>query len=346
MRVGLLGLLDDYDEGKGQGIQRYMHEVYSRMKRDKSVQLEKAGYTKSVYPFGGGLSFLFGNMFADFGSYDIIHNMDQKPLLPMRKGKAIWVNTAHDFQPILAPQYNDTGLKEHVWQPIINYGMGRSLKADYMIARSSMTRDDAISLGYDREKITVISDGVDERYFTASKKVEHGGFVVGYLGAFRKRKNVMLAIEAMKHIDDRKIGLQIWGRQEFEYDSLATAAAADKRIRFRGFAPEEKIVQIYDSLDVFVFPSVFEGFGIPIIEAQARGVPVIVYKSSRIPSEVKKYCFEATDPEHMAQIIENLKAKGYNHNLRKRATAYARTFTWQKEAEETIRVYKKLVNDA
>jgi len=59
----------------------------------------------------------------------------------------------------------------------------------------------------------------------------------------------------------------------------------NERIKFIGFAPEEKIVDIYDSFDVFVFPILYEGFGMPIIEAQSRGLPVIIYKYGKIPKK-------------------------------------------------------------
>jgi len=117
----------------------------------------------------------------------------------------------------------------------------------------------------------------------------------------------------------------------------------NERIKFMGFAPEEKIVDIYDSFDAFVFPSLYEGFGLPILEAQARGLPVIIYKYAKIPKEVRRYCFEAESPEHMAQIIEQLKENGYDEKERKKAMEYARSFTWEKTAKMTLKVYKKVL---
>jgi glycosyltransferase involved in cell wall biosynthesis len=103
------------------------------------------------------------------------------------------------------------------------------------------------------------------------------------------------------------------------------------------------LINIYDSFDAFIFPSYHEGEGLPILEAQSRGLPVIIYKNGKIPKEVRKYCFEAESPEHMAQIIENIKENGYNEKLRKKATAYARSFTWEKTARETLKVYNKII---
>ncbi len=111
----------------------------------------------------------------------------------------------------------------------------------------------------------------------------------------------------------------------------------------KGYLKEENKLNAYDNFDAFVFPSLYEGLGYPILEAQARGLPVVIYKYGKVPKKVRKYCFEAESPEHMAQIIENLKEKGYNEKLRKKATAYARSFTWEKCAKETVEVYKTII---
>ncbi len=345
LRVGLLGLKKEYDNTVGQGIQKYMYQMYSRLKGRKDVEVEVAEYN-DTFPFmGSGISFMLGNMFKDFSSYDIIHSLDQKPLLALRKGNAKLVVTAHDFQPLLAPQYNDTGIKEILWNPIIQLGMRLSLRADHMIARSKLTHRDAIRLGYDKNKITIINDGVDERFFRKAAAKKGHGFRVGYIGALRKRKNVEFAIEAFKRFGNRKASFEIWGKKQFLYSKLESMASEDKRIRMMGLAPEQRLVEVYDSFDAFVFPSFYEGFGIPIIEAQARGLPVIIYKHGKMTDEVKKYCFEAEDEDHMAQILEDISTNGYNDSRRKKAIEYARGFTWQKEADETLALYKKLVKN-
>jgi glycosyltransferase involved in cell wall biosynthesis len=110
-----------------------------------------------------------------------------------------------------------------------------------------------------------------------------------------------------------------------------------------GFAPENKKISIYDSFNCFVFPSHYEGFGIPILEAQARGLPVIIYKYGKIPKEVRKYCFEAENPEHMAQIINSIRINGYNEKQQKKATEYARSFTWERCAKGTLDVYRMVL---
>jgi glycosyltransferase involved in cell wall biosynthesis len=113
-----------------------------------------------------------------------------------------------------------------------------------------------------------------------------------------------------------------------------------------GFAQESRMAQIYDRFDAFVFPSLHEGFGIPILEAQARGLPVIIYKYGKIPKEVRTYCLEAEDAEGAARIIRGLREHGYDEKLRKKATAYARSFRWSKTARATLEVYREVLRAA
>ncbi|MFP3191157.1 MAG: glycosyltransferase, partial [Thermoproteota archaeon] len=89
-----------------------------------------------------------------------------------------------------------------------------------------------------------------------------------------KRKNVGFAVKALNLIEDPEVKFEIWG--DGPESIYLKQLAQNRNIVFRGFAPEEKIVNIYDSFDAFVFPSYYEGFGLEILEAQARGLPVII----------------------------------------------------------------------
>ena len=149
-------------------------------------------------------------------------------------------------------------------------------------------------------------------------------------------------IKAANTIKSKNIFFDIWGKKEFEYEYLVRISK-NKNINFKGFAPEKNLIDIYDSFNAFIFPSYHEGEGLPILEAQSRGLPVIIYKYGKTPKEVKKYCFEAESPEHMAQIINDLKENGYNKKLRKKATEYARSFTWERCARETFNIYQMVL---
>jgi len=345
MKVALLGLKGDFTPATGGGIQRYMFELYTNLIKI-SNNIEKVEF-KPIKFIGTGISFAIKTFFADFSKYDILHNLMPIPFLGHKDSKNVLITTAHDFQPILYPQFTfDHGatIKDKLWLRLVIYpGFKSTLSSDYLICNSTQTKEEAIKLGFSGDKIFVANLGVDKRFFKPTKLENNKNrFTVGYLGALRKRKNLEFVVRAANLINDKSIFFDIWGKKEYEYEYLKSIGK-NKNIQFRGFAAENKIVDIYDSFDVFIFPSYHEGFGMPILEAQARGLPVIIYKYGKIPREVRKYCFEAESSEHIAQIIEQLKENGYNEKKRKKAMGYARSFTWEKTARKTLEVYEKVL---
>ena len=346
MRVALLGMKGDFARGSGEGIRRYMYELYTNLiqiaGQNKIDKIESN--TNAI--FGTLQSAIFKLSPNKFSDYDIIHNLYFEPLYKINNSNLISLHTFHDFQPILAPELNSdkVGLINKIWlNEVIIKGLKIGLESDYAIAVSSLTKKDAVKLGYKRDKIFVIGNGLDDKYIkTPIKGKTKNKFRVGYIGAFRARKNFRFAFEAFGNIDDENISFDVFGSEEYQYKLFSEKAKNNKHIKFNGFAPQNRLINIYDSFDVFVFPSLYEGFGIPIIEAQARGLPVIIYKKGKIPDEVRRYCFEANSPEHMAQIISDIKNNGYNEKKKERATRYARGFTWKKSAEKTLEVYQKI----
>ncbi|MEM3715373.1 MAG: glycosyltransferase [Nitrososphaeria archaeon] len=348
MKIALLGIKGDFSPRVGKGPQRYMFELYTNMHRQIKdvIKIEFS----PIRLIGIGPSFGIKTLFKNFNNYDIVHNLNTAPFFNYKYHRSyILITTAHDFQPLLYPKPNfehSTKLKERLWLELVaKQGMYAALRSDYITCNSTQTKEEAIKLGFDKDKAFVVNLGIDDRFKEKIMyKKRSNEFKVGYIGSMAKRKNLEFAISAMNKLKDRKIYFDIWGKKEFEYNYLIQIIK-NKNIRFMGFAPEQRLINIYDSFDAFVFPSYHEGEGLPILEAQARGLPVIIYKYGKIPKEVRKYCFEAESPEHMAQIIEDLKENGYNEKLRKKATEYARSFTWERTAKETLKVYEKVITE-
>jgi glycosyltransferase involved in cell wall biosynthesis len=337
LKIGYISL--ERFEKQGQGIPRYVTMLYKHLiKIDEKDTIDKLLY-KSLPLIGEGLSLELKSFFSNYDRYDIIHN----PIgfIPIHRiGKAKYVVTVHDTKQIYP-----NSVKSKIWQHlVVDRGLDYTLrKADFIITNSTQTREEVIKLGFNKNKIAIANLGLDERFTknTQNKSIKRANiFKVGYLGAFGPNKNIKFILQAAGLIKDKNIEFNIYGNKEYWYENFEQYAPDN--MKFMGFAPEEKIVEIYDSFDVFVFPSLYEGFGLPILEAQARGLPVIIYKYGKIPREVRKYCFEAESSEHMAQIIEELKENGYNKKERKKAMEYARSFTWEKTAKETLKAYKKI----
>jgi glycosyltransferase involved in cell wall biosynthesis len=348
MNVILIGVKEDFANKGGSGIRRYAYELYNNLLHiTKNEDIRCSNYNS--IPFCGGLTPAFYSLFENYMYYDIIHNIEPKPLFRVRKGNALLVTTFHDFRPITEPELTKSDFRSIrtilglflVLKP----GIIEGLKSDYIIVNSTQTKNEAMSLGFKNSNIFITNFGIDERFLEPKKnKIKRrSSFKIGYVGLIGENKNVEFAITAMNFLDTRHYVFEIYGKPEYKYNKILSFGQKAKNIHFLGFAPEDKLVDVYDSFDVFVHPSLYEGFGLPILEAQARGLPVIIYKYGKIPKEVRKYCFEAEDPEHMAQIIMQLKENGYNEKLKKKATEYARSFTWKKTAYETLRAYKKIM---
>jgi glycosyltransferase involved in cell wall biosynthesis len=353
MQIAILSMKEI--EVRGQGIPRYIKELYENLKVLEKT--EDINVRKFYFPYnkflGDEFSFEIGSFFYKIPSkIELIHIPNGFFIAHRLPEKVKVVSTIHDVNPI-PPKVGNLKyfIKDRLWRYFVfKRGIKYNLKiSDAIIANSTQTRNEVINLGVDKSKVFVVNLGIDKRFLSNGnkkvKKTDYKKFIVGYIGSFATNKNINFILSTAKQLENNNINFQLWGGKTYDYRNLVKRALGLKNVRFMGFAPENELVKTYDSFDVFVFPSLYEGFGLPILEAQARGLPVIIYKYGKIPKEVRKYCFEAEDSEHMAQIIMQLKENGYNEKLRKKATTYARSFTWEKTARETLEVYKKVLRE-
>ncbi len=352
MKVALLGLEKDFKQNIGRGPAVYSYNLYKNLLQIKGQNIIKFE-TNIPNLLGKGNSFTWNaimfaldNLIRNFEQFDLIHTLYFNLVFAPFKFRKPIITTVYDSREMcinINEFKNNKEFKFIIYKKIVfSIGM-RTLKSDYLISISSQTKEELVKLGYPKNQIFVVNLGIDRRFLAVFSEVKNiNKFNVGYIGSFATNKNIDFILNSAKILNN-KVNFFIWGAKTYDYQRLLEKSKNLKTVKFLGFAPEDKLVDIYDSFDAFVFPSLYEGFGIPIIEAQSRGIPVIIYKYGKIPKEVRKYCFEAESPEHMAQIIENIKVNGYNEKLRKEAMNYARSFTWEKTAKETLEVYKKVL---
>lgn len=351
MKVALLGLEKDFNPNAGKGPAVYMYNLYKNLLDIKGINITRSG-TRVPNLLGGGnsftgnaISFTLNNLVRNFEQFDLIHTLYFNLIFSPFKYKKPIITTVHDAREIVDIPLLKTDTEYIIYKKLVRYIGTRTLKSDFLICVSTQTKDEMIKLSYPKNKIYIVNLGIDKNFLTnkfITKPANYGKYNVGYIGSFAENKNVGFIFDAAKILKN-SVNFYLWGGKNRNYSELLKKASELKTINLMGFAPGNKLINTYDSFDVFVFPSLYEGFGLPILEAQSRGLPVIIYKYGKIPKEVRKYCFEAESPEHMAQIIENLKENGYNEKLQKKATEYARSFTWEKCAHETLEVYKKVL---
>ena len=202
-------------------------------------------------------------------------------------------------------------------------------------------------LGISGDKITVVNLGVDDM-FTPMKKEPRGHRVIGYVGALSRRKRLDYLLKTFRLLKERHtetpIRLVICGSKRLEYPALVKLAAeldVSNDVEFRGFVEEDALVETYNSFDVFVLPSEWEGFGLPILEAQRCGVPVVVREGAHISREVSKFCLKARSEEDMAdKIYQLLTNSDLGATTIEKGLEYSRRFTWENTVEDTLKVYE------
>jgi glycosyltransferase involved in cell wall biosynthesis len=341
MRINLLGSV---------GVIRYSNEIYLNVKR---LAGPKALINQSMYstmPFlGAGLAFPLKASFKNFKNYDIVHNLPGYPLFYFKNKDTSMVTTVHEFQSVLYPELNkiqEIGFKDKIWTNLVSIlGIRSAIASDIIVVNSIQTKQEAISIGIPKEKVYLTELGVDSRFLKAPNNPKKGKklFKIGFIGTLSPRKNVLFLISAFKKIPDKDIRLELWGKSIYPSKVITDAIGSDRRITWKGFAPESKFIDIYDSFDVFAYPSLYEGFGLPILEAKTRGLPVILYKNGKISPEVRQDCFRVKDEDDFIDKIIELKLKGYNEKMQSRAVKNASKFTWERTAMKTLEAYNSLV---
>jgi len=229
--------------------------------------------------------------------------------LPFFKPKAEKRVTIHDLIPLKHPRKGLKGLFERLF---IRLGLFSARKCDVVYAVSHLTKIDLVRFaGIPEDKIKVVNQPIDERFLIEpprpGKFRENGKFMVGYISRMDYHKRHALLVELFKQWDNPNARLLLAGTGE-EFERVKRLAEGDERIKLLGFIPDEELVEFYDSLDVYVHASKYEGWGLPIVEALARGKPIIVFDDAEIPGEVKGRCVTVR-PSKLTEFLKSLTPK-------------------------------------
>lgn len=230
--------------------------------------------------------------------------------------------------------------------------------ASQIIAVSKSTKSDLVSkLRVDAKKINVVYEGIDRSYFFPRSETEinrvKGVYGINkpyflFVGTVQPRKNIERLIEAFSLLKTNKINLVIAGKPGWLYDDIYNApkrlGIADK-VNFLGFVEGEDLPALYSGALAFVYPSLYEGFGLPLLEAMACNTPVVASKSSSIPEVVGKSGL-LFNPTNINEIAESLRKIASGRTLRGKLIGSSQEelsrFDWDKTAQETVKVFEKV----
>ena len=262
--------------------------------------------------------------------------------------------TVHDLIPLKYPEVSPK------WKYYYQYALPFLLRqSQRVVCVSEYTKQDVINTyGLNPDLIHVVYNGYDCSLFYPQpnpkilQKYSLDKYLL-YVGDMRFYKNLGRCLEAFDRLSDKDCKFVITGKKDdFFYPQIerqVTELAAKKRIVFLDYVPTEDLPSLYSMAQALVFASLYEGFGLPVLEAMACGCPVITSKVTSLP-EVGGDSVLYVDPydvdsiaEGMKQIIDRSQLRA---SLSERGLARAKLFSWDRSARNIENVFVKCLNQS
>ncbi|CCJ33162.1 glycosyltransferase family 4 protein [Caloramator australicus] len=215
------------------------------------------------------------------------------------------------------------------------------------------------TLGYPLDKIYVTYLAAEDIYKPINKEYcrkiikekycLEGDFIL-YVGGFSPRKNIKGLIQAFSLIKNKIKGFKLLilgkkGRSYYDYRDLALSLGLKNECLFPGFIPVEDLPLFYNASYMLIYPSFYEGFGLPPLEAMACGTPVIASNTTSIPEVLKEDALYV-NPQNPYEIAENIlrliEDKKLYEDLKLKGLLRSSSYSWKKTAVETLTVFSKL----
>jgi len=291
---------------------------------------------------------------------DIFHSM-YSALPPLQDSrKTIKIMTIYDLIPIIHPEYFEDGFTDEFKHIVGSFSPER----DYVFTISESTKRDICS-HYDMEEERVFVTPLaasTKLYFPvkSSEKIAEvkrqfdipEGRYFLTLATVEKRKNLATSINCFRRILDEPdcddlffvlVGTKGWKVQEL-LNEIENDPRLQKRVIFTGFIPDNYLSPLYSGAVAFIYPSLYEGFGLPPLEAMQCGVPVITSNTSSLPEVVGEAGILANplDTDRICQAMLTLLKDDQTRDMYiQKGIQRAAAFTWQRCADETISGYHK-----
>lgn len=292
------------------------------------------------------------------GKVDLYHATDFV-LPPTRRGIPTLL-TVHDLSFVRVPETASPSLKAYLDRVV-----PRSVqRATHILADSQATKDDLIALyRTPPEKITVLLSGVDARFKRVEDPIQQNAVREKYgiparpyifsVGTVQPRKNYPRMVETLARLRAKghDIGYVIAGGKGWLADPLYTtikATGMEAYVHLIGFADDADLPALYSAAACSAFPSLYEGFGLPVLEAMACGTPVVTSNVSSLPEVAGDAapCIDPTDTDALTAALDKLLTDEiWRASLIRRGYERAAMFTWDRAARELIRIYTLLLHE-
>ena len=322
------------------GVGRYSMELLERLRKMRNVEVKTISQEDGI-PLGEGMAkyFLFSLFESRFKipSADIYHALS--PIEAINSPSPL-LTTFHDLIPITHPdkvteKHCGSFLERSIKSNYFKMACSRAVENSDLLASVSQQTKKQLIEKFDVEegKIEVIRHGISPELEPESKKDEV--FRAGTLSFLGPRKRTDLLIRSFLGADvDGELAIAGEGRM---MKRLKEIARGDDRVNFLGFVPEEEVKDFYNSLDVFVFPTELEGYGLPAVEAMACKVPVVTLSDAVIPEDIKSKTIVVGD---LKGWLEN---PDFSDIDLKENYEFAKEHDWEKSAKKHAEIYRTLI---
>jgi len=350
------------------GISRYLYELIRRVKKTENKVLIDGKFSNNIYlkkikndtlsflpsfrlPHKNILNFyaniFFDSYFLKSGNFDIFHATYFHPyFLNMLKAKP-YVLTVHDMIPELV-----TNQFKGMRSITTSYKREVVLKANYIIAVSENTKRDIVRLyGIDGNRIKVIYHGNPLEGVVPSKVSGLPDRYFLFVGNRAGYKNFTFFVQAIRPIleKDKKLFLVCAGGGSFSASEkiFLSQLGVEKQVVQIGFKSDSELAYIYKKALVYILPSLYEGFGLTVLEALSMGCPVVASDTSSIPEVCGKAVVfvNPRDSDSIRQgVLDVLEDSKLRDKLVKLGFTQVKKFSWEIAVKETLSVYQKVLN--
>ncbi|MEW6455366.1 MAG: glycosyltransferase family 1 protein [Acidobacteriota bacterium] len=259
------------------------------------------------------------------------------------KGKII--TTIHDIIHILFPEFLPNPLAFYY----AKYFIGAACKKSRLIITVSENSKKDILRHFPeaRDKISVIYNGIDNRFFKdlQIQVREKEGLYILYTGNIKKHKNLETLIKAYSKLEKsfpHKLMI-VGGNPYRELVKIVDELNLNEKVIFKGYVSESELISLYEQASLFIFPSLYEGFGIPPLEAMAMGIPVLSSNFSSLPEILKDgaiYFNPLDENELFEKAKELLSNEMQKEKLIKKGKEIAKEYSWKNNALKTLKLYE------
>lgn len=299
------------------------------------------------HSLGGFYAFKTTRELLKQNNYDLIHVHGRvAPFLTSRFSKNIPIVFTLNDDPPVKEQSNYLTYK-------VSYRLLQETaakRATHIIAVHNQQKKELINKGINREKISVIPNGVDIDLFKKTKKDTIDNKIL-FVGSLTKRKGVKYLLEAHSKINNVELWIVGDGPERSQLEGIASNLGVDERVIFVSTVSPTKLPDYYSSASIFVLPSLREAFPLSILEAMSCSLPVVASNTSGIPEVIEdEYNGFLTEPANVEQLRSKIEFLFETPELIRKMGKNARktiekSYSWDVIANQTVKVYRNVLED-